>query len=154
MIPALILVAVIVGVGAMLYVHHRLTYGRGTRSDEGAATAAPEGDPEAAATAEGGEECCGMHVTCEKDSLLAGISSTIEYYDDEELDRFAGREAEDYDEAESEEFREVMLTMRPEEIAGWARSLQLRGITLPADVRDELLLIVSERRAELSGSQP
>ncbi len=37
------------------------------------------------------EECCGMHITCEKDSLLAGISKSIEYYEDEELDAYKGR---------------------------------------------------------------
>ena len=31
-----------------------------------------------------------MHETCEKDSLLAAVSKDIEYYDDEELDRFRG----------------------------------------------------------------
>ena len=37
------------------------------------------------------EECCGQHETCEKDSLLAAVSKGIEYYNDEELDRFRGR---------------------------------------------------------------
>lgn len=92
------------------------------------------------------EECCGMHITCEKDSLLASVSKTIEYYDDEELDRFAGRRPEEYGEAETEEFRDVLITMRPDDIAGWARSLQLRGIALPPPVRDELLMIVAEAR--------
>ena len=41
----------------------------------------------------------------------------------------------------------MLLTLLPDDIAPWARSLQLRGIELPADVRDELLLIVSEERA-------
>ena len=31
------------------------------------------------------QECCGRHLVCERDSLLAGVSKTIEYYDDEEL---------------------------------------------------------------------
>ena len=30
-------------------------------------------------------ECCGQHEVCERDSLLAAVSSQIEYYDDEEL---------------------------------------------------------------------
>ena len=30
------------------------------------------------------EECCGQHETCERDSLLAAVSKSIEYYDDEE----------------------------------------------------------------------
>lgn len=94
-------------------------------------------------------ECCGMHVVCEKDSL-SPISDEIEYYEDEELDRFSSRTAEDYTESEIEEWRDVLLTLRPEEIAGWARSVQLRGLEMPAVVRDELLMIVSEARASLS----
>lgn len=91
-------------------------------------------------------ECCGQHETCEKDSLLAAVSKQIEYYNDEELDRFRGRHGDEYSEAESEEFREVLYTMRDDEVAGWARSLQLRYIELPDDVKDEVLLIVGERR--------
>ena len=44
------------------------------------------------------DECCGQHETCERDSLLAAVSKKIEYYDDEELDRFRGVEADAYDE--------------------------------------------------------
>lgn len=90
-------------------------------------------------------ECCGMHIVCEKDSLVP-LSDKIEYYDDEELDRFSGREADAYDEKEIEEWRDVLLTLRAEEIAGWARSVQLRGLVMPAGIRDELLMIVSEAR--------
>ena len=36
------------------------------------------------------EVCCGQHETCERDSLLAAVSKKIEYYNDEELDRFQG----------------------------------------------------------------
>lgn len=92
------------------------------------------------------EQCCGMHITCEKDSLLASVSDSIVYYEDEELDRFAGREANDYTDTEIEEFRDVLLTLHPDEIAGWGRSIQLRGITLPTEVREELLMIVAEAR--------
>jgi hypothetical protein len=45
-----------------------------------------------------------------------------------------------------EEFREVLYTCREEEVAGWSRSLQLRGIELPDELKDELFLIVGERR--------
>ena len=87
-----------------------------------------------------------MHITCEKDSLLASVSREVEYFDDEELDRFAGRGAEDYSPEEIEEFRDVLLTLLPTDIAPWARSIQLRGITLPSEVREELLMIVAEAR--------
>jgi succinate dehydrogenase flavin-adding protein (antitoxin of CptAB toxin-antitoxin module) len=92
------------------------------------------------------EECCGQHETCEKDSLLAAVSKGIEYYNDEELDRFRGRSSDDYSNEEVEEFREVMLTCKDDEVAGWCRSLQLRGIELPDDLKDELFLIIGERR--------
>lgn len=91
-------------------------------------------------------ECCGQHEVCEKDSLLAAVSKKIEYYDDEELDRFKGRNSEDYTEDEVDEFREIMYTCKEEEVAGWSRSLQLRGVELPDELKDELFLIIGERR--------
>lgn len=91
-------------------------------------------------------ECCGQHQTCERDSLLAAVSKEIEYYDDEELDRFKGHPAEGYEEAEIEEFREILYTLQEIEVAGWSRSLQLRGIELPVELKDELFLIIGERR--------
>ena len=92
------------------------------------------------------EECCGQHETCEKDSLLAAVSKGIEYYDDEELDRFRGRSSDEYTEDEVEEFREIMFTCQDDEVAGWCRSLQLRGIEFPDALKDELFLIIGERR--------
>lgn len=91
-------------------------------------------------------ECCGQHETCEKDSLLAAVSKEIEYYNDEELDRFRGVAGDEYAEEDAEEFREVLYTMKEVEVAGWVRSLQLRAIELPDQVKDEVFLIVGERR--------
>lgn len=91
-------------------------------------------------------ECCGQHETCEKESLLAAISKQIEYYNDEELDRFRGRESDAYSSDEIEEFREVLYTMREDEVAGWVRSLQLRAVELPDELKDEVFMIVGERR--------
>jgi succinate dehydrogenase flavin-adding protein (antitoxin of CptAB toxin-antitoxin module) len=93
-------------------------------------------------------ECCGQHEVCEKESLLAAVSKRIEYYDDEELDRFAGRESDSYSDEEVEEFREILYTTHEEEVAGWARSLQLRGIAMPDALKDELFLIIGERREQ------
>lgn len=92
------------------------------------------------------EECCGQHETCEKDSLLAAVSKAIEYYDDEELDRFKGVEADAYSEEEVDEFREVLYTLQETDVAGWIRSLQLRNVNLPDALKDEAFLIVGERR--------
>lgn len=90
--------------------------------------------------------CCGKHAVCERASLLAAASVEPEYYDDEELDRYKGRPADGYTAEEVEEFEEVLTTMREDEVAGWIRSLQLRGIALPEDLRDEVILIVGEQR--------
>lgn len=95
-------------------------------------------------------ECCGQHQICEKESLLAAVSKQIEYYDDEELDRFRGRPSDQYEEEDIEEFRDILYSMKDDEVAGWSRSLQLRGVELPDELKDELFLIVGERRFESS----
>lgn len=136
MIPALIILAALVAVGSVLYLFHRRDIARAgnAESDEAQATAGDDGG------------CCGMHVTCERDSLLSAVSTEIEYFDDEELDAFIGRSPESYSGEETEQFRDVLLTLLPDDIAPWARSIQLRGIELPEAVRDELLMIVAEER--------
>lgn len=92
------------------------------------------------------EECCGQHATCERDSLLAAVSKKVEYYDDEELDRYRGIPANAYEDDAVNEFREILYTLREIEVAGWLRSLQLRAINLPDALKDEAFLIVGERR--------
>ena len=84
-------------------------------------------------------ECCGLHEVCEKDSLRA--LEDIDYYEDEELDRFRGRMA--YSEEDVEEFREVLYTMRTDEVAGWMHSLELRQVNLPDELKDEAFLLMS-----------
>ena len=90
--------------------------------------------------------CCGNHLTCEKDSLLAAVSQKIEYFEDEELDRFVGTPAGAYTEEHVEEFRDVLLSLDIEEVSSWVRSLQLRGIDFPETLRPELYLLVGENR--------
>lgn len=159
MTGALIILLALVVVGLILYINEYLEHKRDVAADPTAV------DPKVQKAADTdntvaddrqdsqNEECCGMHVTCERDSLLTAVADKIEYYEDEELDRFAGRPSDAYSPEETDEFREVLLTLRPDEIAGWARSIQLRGITLPADVREELLMIVAEARAAKNKNQ-
>ena len=65
------------------------------------------------------QECCGRHLVCEPDS-----------YTPEQI----------------ELFREIFYTLRPEDVPGWVRSLQLRQIAVPESLRDEILLVVNEQR--------
>lgn len=159
--PILVLAACIAGAGLVLWLHHRLdnAYRKSNPKEEkqpdGTETAAEvpseseakenkPGDGEGSGNGEG--ECCGMHIVCERDSLSTAVQDAEDYYDDEELDAYAGRAADAYEPEETEAFRDVLLTLKPEEIAPWARAIQRRGITLPSDVREELLMIVAEAR--------
>lgn len=132
MIVALYILVALVAVGLVL----KLTDRRTSQSET-----IPEEAPEAVQT-----ECCGLHAVCEKDSLIADHSAAVEYFDDEELDEFAGRGAEEYNSEETEMFRDVLQTLRPEEVAAWGRSVQQRGIELPSEVRDEFLMLIDELR--------
>lgn len=91
--------------------------------------------------------CCGMHMTCERDSLLAAVSTKIVYYDDEELDRYRGISADSYDSSALDEFREILFTLHEDDVAGWVRSLQLREIAIPEELKPEIYLIIGECRA-------
>lgn len=90
-------------------------------------------------------ECCGQHAVCERD-LLLNKKDEIIYYDDEELDDLSGISPDEYTEKQLHELEDVFYTLQEKDVAGWLRSLQLRNITLPDELRDEALLIISERR--------
>lgn len=74
-------------------------------------------------------------------------SAKDKYYDDEELDKYIGIAPEDYTLEQEDEFRDVFYTMQDTDVAGWVRSLQLRGIALPDNIKDEIFLIIGERRS-------
>lgn len=95
------------------------------------------------------EGCCGEHLVCERETLLQ-TNAKIEYYDDEELDTLAGIDPADFSPAQLNLFRDVFSTLQEADVPGWCRSLQLRNIALPPDIREEALLIVRERRAKSS----
>lgn len=97
------------------------------------------------ALAEEDTECCGQHEICEKDSLIL-MNDAIVYYDDEELDAYKGMDPEEYTDQIYNEFADVFYTMKEEEVAGWVRSLTIRGIALPNALKDEVLMVVGERR--------
>ena len=108
----------------------------------------PEAPGETPAAARRPEGCCGQHDVCERDHLMAAVGRKADYYDDEELDRYAGTAPDAYPDEAVDEFREVLYTMRETEVAGWLRSLQLRNLSLPAVLKDEALLIVGEQRRQ------
>jgi hypothetical protein len=92
--------------------------------------------------------CCGANEVCEKKSLMAAFMEKPEYFDDEELDRYARRDSAQYAPQEVDEFREVFYSLLDDEKPRWIRSLQMRDISLPDQLKDEVLLFVNELRAQ------
>ena len=86
--------------------------------------------------------CNGEDPKCEQLCMMEAATREIEYFDDEELDRFKGRQGNQYTDDEAEEFRNVMLTMQQNEVSAWSRSLTLRGIEVPYQVKEELLMLM------------
>lgn len=134
MTGALIILAVTVITGLILWLTHR--------PDAAAEDAAT---PSAASRPEEPEVCCGLHAVCEKS--LSPDGKPV-YFDDEELDRFAGRRPDDYSAEEEEEFREVLYTLLPSEVYLWGTSLSLRNVSLPASLRDEWIMMAGDVAAE------
>lgn len=129
MTGALIILAVTVLTGIVL----RLTH----RPDESKEVAADGNDAPKAQQ----EVCCGLHAVCEK-----GLSPDGKpvYFDDEELDRFAGRRPDEYSPEEIEEFREVLYTLLPADVYPWGFSLTQRNVALPTVLRDEWVMMAGE----------
>ena len=88
--------------------------------------------------------CDGTDDKCEQVCMMEAATKEVEYYDDEELDRFRGRPSDGYTDSEAEAFAEVMQTMRPDEVKGWNRSLILRGINMPNQIKDDFIALADD----------
>lgn len=88
--------------------------------------------------------CNGDNDKCEQVCMMEASLKAIEYYDDEELDAYKGRPSESYTNEEAEQFREVLYTMRQDEVKGWSRSLILRGINIPNQLKDEVVMLIGD----------
>lgn len=81
--------------------------------------------------------CCGVHAVCEKG--LKKADPHIEYFDDEELDIYRGIPAEAYNDEQIDEFREILYSLRREDVEDWLISLEKREINLPIILRQEAI---------------
>lgn len=88
--------------------------------------------------------CNGMNGKCEQKLMMEASLKDVEYYDDEELDRYKGRPSDSYTDSEVDEFAEVLHTMRLGDVRGWNRSLVLRGINLPDQLKDEVVMLIED----------
>ncbi len=144
--PALILLAILVLGGAIVWIIDRLFYHK-----QDAALTADETGQEAVTAKQGcTDESCGIRSICPSEQILAGVCrQEATYYDDEELDAFAGRGENDYTDQEMEQWRDVLYTLQPADLLGWGQSIKHRGLTMPAAIREEFLQLAAEQHAPL-----
>lgn len=116
-------------VGVILYIHDRVTRKPGDPADE---IVRP---PQDACS----DDCCGANEVCPSEMMLKHATEPLEYYDDEELDAYKGRAATDYNADELEQWRDVLYTLKRDDMLGWERSVKKRGIIMPDVIKEELM---------------
>lgn len=84
--------------------------------------------------------CNGDNDKCEQECMMEAATQPVEYFDDEELDAFRGRRSDEYTDEEIQQFAYILDTMQPTDVRPWTRSLTLRGIEVPDELKDELFL--------------
>ena len=140
--PALLLLMMLMVGGAVVWLIDRLFYHKGTpeKVDE-----IEENGIENSSRQGCADESCGLRSICPSEQLLAGeCKQEVTYYEDEELDAFAGRGEDDYTPEELEQWRDVLYTLRAEDLLGWGQSIKHRGLVMPAAVREEFLHLAAE----------
>ncbi len=148
----IVLLISFVALGVIIFLLNKFVRPKKTvKPEEVPATPKVEETNEKAETATEEEEyerpdgCCGAHEVCENESLLA-TNAKIIYFEDEELDAFKDRDPESYTDEEINQFDEVFMTLRENELVDWLKSLQLRHVPLPECIKEQALMIISERR--------
>ncbi|MBQ9556818.1 MAG: hypothetical protein IJV05_11415 [Muribaculaceae bacterium] len=142
--PALILLAILVAGGAIVWLIDRLFYhknegGTVDETDQNAQTDTPRQGC--------ADESCGIRSICPSEQILAGeCKKEITYYEDEELDAFIGRDENGYTPDEEEQWRDVLYTLQPADLLGWGQSIKHRGLVMPAAIRQEFMQLAAEQR--------
>lgn len=144
MMPVIILLSALLLVGTILY----LTDKKPVKSDADVTA------EDATQTADCTADCCATNDVCPSELLLKAACNDIVYYDDEELDQFKDRQAEDYTPDELEQFRDVLYTLKPQELLPWRQALKKRGIMLPQPLHDEFIMLYNETASSGTREEP
>lgn len=114
----------------------RLTKGKPTT--EPATGPEPEEKPYPVAS-----DCCGAHEICEFDASVFDEEQIV-YFDDEELDALRNVREDQLTSQQIDELREVLYTLRTNEISKWLTSLGRRHIHLPVILQQEARQLMAE----------
>ena len=97
------------------------------------------------------DDRCVLHDNCPSEQLLRGAcEEKIVYYDDEELDAYIGRNPDDYNDDDLEQFRDVMYTLRHDELLSWYQSISRRGIKLSDGLYHEFIELASDNQQNVN----
>lgn len=141
--PAIVLLTILVVGGAIVWLIDKLFYSHKTGENVDETDENPTSNE---ATPQGcADEGCGLRPICPSEQILAGeCKQEITYYEDEELDAFAGRGENDYTPDEEEQWRDVLYTLQPVDLLGWGQSIKHRGLVMPAAIRLEFMQLAGE----------
>ena len=142
--PAIIMLTILVVGGAIVWLIDRLFYQHktGETVDESDENASTDSSTQGCA-----DESCGLRTICPSEQILEGACrQEITYYEDEELDAFAGRGEGDYSDDELEQWRDVLYTLQPADLLGWGQSIKHRGLIMPTSIHAEFLQLAAEHR--------
>lgn len=89
-------------------------------------------------------DCCGAHEVCEFDAS-AFDEEQIVYFDDEELDVLRNVREDDLTPKQIDDLREVLYTLKTNEISKWMTSLSRRHIHLPTILQQEARQLIVEK---------
>ncbi len=123
-------------IGLILYIHDRIT----NKPDD-----APQEPQQEASHDDCNDECCGINEVCPSEMMLKHIDDPVAYYEDEELDTFRGRDATNYSDDELEQWRDVLYTLKHDELLAWERSVKKRGIAMPEVIKQELISLYNTK---------
>ena len=139
--PALLLLTILVVGGAIVWLIDKLFYRR--HNDE----PVDENDESAEQSATGcTDQSCGLRSICPSEQILMSeCKQEVTYYEDEELDRFAGRTADSYTAEEEEQWRDVLYTLQHSDLLGWGQSIKHRGLVMPSSIWQEFLQLAAEQ---------
>lgn len=90
-------------------------------------------------------DCCGAHEICEFDEAKFN-PEIIEYFDDEELDVLRNVREDQITAKHMDELRDVLYTLRADEIGKWLTSLSRRHIHLPEILQQEARQLMAEKQ--------
>ncbi len=88
--------------------------------------------------------CCGAHEICEFDDLAFNPEEII-YFNDEELDELRNLREDQFTNRQMDDLREVLYTLRTNEISQWLISMSKRHIHIPAILQQEARQLMSEK---------